>query len=61
LTEQEVLNGFSSQNFRVVFKEEEQVEGCVMTQGSPNLGNGRIILIGEAAGFMYLNSEGIPQ
>ena len=50
---------FLSRNFKVVFEKEERVEGCVMRQGPPNLGSGRIILTGEAAGFMYLNGEGI--
>ena len=30
-----------------------------MRQGPPNLGMGRTLLTGEAAGFMYLNGEGI--
>ena len=50
---------FLSQNFGVVFEKEERIEGCVMRQGPPNLGNDRIILTGEAAGFIYLNGEGI--
>ena len=50
---------FLSRNFKVVFAKEERVEGCVMRQGPPNLGSDRIILTGEAAGFMYLNGEGI--
>jgi len=50
---------FLSENFDVVFDKQERVEGCVVRQAPPNLGNGRTILTGEAAGFMYLNGEGI--
>lgn len=34
-------------------------EGCQMELAPPNLGEGRVILTGEAAGFVYLNGEGI--
>ncbi len=50
---------FLSQNFKVVLRKEERVEGCAFRQGPPNLGGDRIILTGEAAGFIYLNGEGI--
>ncbi len=50
---------FLSENFNVVFGEEERVEGCVLRLSPPDLGSGRVILTGEAGGFMYLNGEGI--
>lgn len=55
----EIFKKFLENEFRVVFERQERVEGCVMRMGPPNLGKGRIILTGEAAGFMYLNGEGI--
>ncbi len=55
----EDFKGFLSDNFKVVFGKQERVEGCVVRQGPPNLGSDRTILTGEAAGFMYLNGEGI--
>ena len=50
---------FLSENFNVVFGKKERVEGCVLRLSSPDLGNGRVILTGEAGGFLYLNGEGI--
>ncbi|SPD72385.1 FAD dependent oxidoreductase [uncultured Desulfobacterium sp.] len=55
----EAFKRFLSENFGVVLEEEERNEGCVLRQAPPNLGAGRVILTGEAAGFMYLNGEGI--
>ncbi len=55
----EKFKEFLSQNFKVVFGEEERVEGCVLRLAPPYLGGDRTILTGEAAGFMYLNGEGI--
>ncbi len=55
----EDFKGFLSRNFDVDFEKAERIEGCVMRQGPPNLGSDRILLTGEAAGFMYLNGEGI--
>jgi flavin-dependent dehydrogenase len=34
-------------------------EGCQMELAPPYLGQGRTILTGEAAGYIYLNGEGI--
>lgn len=48
-----------SDKFGVVFGQEERWEGCVVRAAEPNLGRGRVILTGEAGGFMYLNGEGI--
>jgi len=55
----EAFKKFLSENFGVVLEEEARDEGCVLRQAPPNLGAGRVILTGEAAGFMYLNGEGI--
>ena len=55
----EKVKALLSENFKVVFGKEELWEGCVLRQAQPNLGSGRVILTGEAAGFMYLNGEGI--
>ena len=58
-TSMEAFKRFLSENFDVVLEEEVRDEGCVLRQAPPNLGAGRVILTGEAAGFMYLNGEGI--
>lgn len=50
---------FLGDNFKVLPGEVERVEGCALRQLSPNLGEGRVLLTGEAAGFVYLNGEGI--
>ncbi len=50
---------FLSKNFNVVFGEQERIEGCVLRLSPPDLGKGRVLLTGEAGGFMYLNGEGI--
>ena len=55
----EAFKRFLSENFGVVLEEKERDEGCILRQAPPNLGVGRVILTGEAAGFMYLNGEGI--
>lgn len=50
---------YLSDAFKVVFKDQERVEGCVMKLAPPNLGRGNVLLTGEAAGIIYLNGEGI--
>ncbi len=55
----DLFKGFLSEQFKVVFSEEERVEGCVMRMAPPNLGSGNVLLAGEAAGLIYLNGEGI--
>lgn len=55
----ETFKSFLSDHFQVVFAEEERVEGCVMRQLPPDLGKGRVLLIGEAASIIYLRGEGI--
>ena len=55
----ETFKEFLAENFGVVLGKEARNEGCVLRQAPTNLGSGRVILTGEAAGFMYLNGEGI--
>ena len=55
----EVFKKFLSDEFKVVFKEQERVEGCMLRLAPPSLGKGNVLLTGEAAGMMYLNGEGI--
>ncbi len=55
----EVFKGFLSDEFKVVFGEQERVEGCMMRLAPPDLGKENILLTGEAAGIIYLNGEGI--
>jgi len=50
---------FLNENFQVVLLDMERDEGCVSRQSPPSLGEGRVLLTGEAAGMMYLNGEGI--
>jgi flavin-dependent dehydrogenase len=50
---------FLQEKFKVVLGEEERVEGCILKPAPLDLGRGRVLLTGEAAGFMYLNGEGI--
>jgi len=54
-----VFKQFLARNFQVALGEVERVEGCAVRQLPPNLGAGRVLLAGEAAGFVYLNGEGI--
>jgi len=55
----ENFKAFLTKEFNVAFGEQERVEGCVLRLSPPDLGKGRVILTGEAGGFMYLNGEGI--
>ncbi len=55
----ETLVAFLAENFKVKLGERERQEGCQLTLPTPNLGENRVILTGEAAGQMYLNGEGI--
>lgn len=55
----EVFKKFLVDEFKVVFKEQERVEGCMMKLAPPALGKGNVLLTGEAAGMIYLNGEGI--
>jgi len=55
----EAFKVFLREQFHVALEQEERVEGCILHPGPPDLGKGKILLTGEAAGFMYLNGEGI--
>lgn len=55
----ETFKTFLKENFKVVLGAQERVEGCLLKPGPPELGRGRVLLTGEAGGFMYLNGEGI--
>jgi menaquinone-9 beta-reductase len=54
-----VFKQFLADRFQVALGEADRVEGCAVRQLPPNLGAGRVLLTGEAAGFVYLNGEGI--
>jgi len=55
----EAFKAFLAAQFGVVLGEEQRCEGCLLRMAPPNLGSGRLLLTGEAAGCMYLNGEGI--
>jgi flavin-dependent dehydrogenase len=55
----ETFKGFLLENFKMRLGEQDRVEGCIMKPGPPDLGSGRVLLTGEAAGLIYLNGEGI--
>ena len=53
------FKSFLSEGFQVEFGEMERDEGCIYRLSNPLLGKGRILLVGDAAGLVYLNGEGI--
>lgn len=55
----EAFKRFLNETFQVVLKDMDRDEGTVMRLAPPFLGKDKVILTGEAAGFMYLNGEGI--
>ena len=55
----ETFKRFLADQFQVSLGEVDRSEGCTVRQLPPNLGSGRVLLTGEAAGFVYLNGEGI--
>ena len=55
----QLFKKFLAEQFQVVLGGTERSEGCTIRQLPPNLGAGRVLLIGEGAGFVYLNGEGI--
>jgi len=55
----EAFKQFLADEFKVVFGDLKRDEGCVVRMAPPNLGQGRVLLTGEAGGFVYLNGEGI--
>ena len=55
----EAFKTFLRENFRVILGPQERVEGCIIKMWPPDLGLGRVLLTGQAGGFIYLNDEGI--
>jgi len=55
----ETFKGFLRENFKVTLGRTERVEGCIIKMWPPDLGRGRVLLTGQAGGFIYLNDEGI--
>lgn len=55
----EKFKAFLSKECDVVFEKMVRDEGCIIRLGPPLLGSGNVLLAGEAAGFIYLNGEGI--
>ncbi|MDY0013531.1 MAG: NAD(P)/FAD-dependent oxidoreductase [Rhodocyclaceae bacterium] len=55
----ETFRRFLVEEYGVGLGEKWRDEGCQMMFARPVLGEGRVILTGEAANFMYLNGEGI--
>lgn len=53
------LRKLLADEFGVKLGEQWRDEGCQMELAPPYLGKGRVLLTGEAAGFVYLNGEGI--
>jgi len=54
---------FLSKRLKIEFLEKKRGEGCVLNdmfmRGDFCLGGERVLFVGEAAGFLYLNGEGI--
>lgn len=50
---------FLSRDFNVVFAAQQRDEGCLIRMAPPHFGQDRVVLAGEAGGFIYLNGEGI--
>ena len=46
---------FLKENFKVMLGQHERAEGCIIKMWPPNPGSGRVLLVGEAGGFRYLN------
>jgi len=55
----EVFKRFLRENFKVQLGPQDRVEGCIIKMWPPDLGRGRVLLTGQAGGFLYLNDEGI--
>jgi flavin-dependent dehydrogenase len=55
----EKFKAFLAKHFRVVFGDMMRDEGCDVRLSPPHLGTGNVLLVGEAASFLYLNGEGI--
>ncbi|QTA86972.1 NAD(P)/FAD-dependent oxidoreductase [Desulfonema magnum] len=50
---------FLAEKFNIVFKDKQREEGCVLKIAPPYFGRDNVLLVGDAAGLMYLNGEGI--
>lgn len=55
----ETFKSFLRENFKVKLGRKDRAEGCVIKMWPPDLGRGRVLLTGQACGFIYLNDEGI--
>jgi flavin-dependent dehydrogenase len=55
----ERFKGFLRENFKVILGQKERAEGVIIKMWPPDLGCGRVLLTGQAGGFIYLNDEGI--
>lgn len=55
----QVFREFLTRDFKVIFGDQKRDEGCLIRMAPPCLGDGRVLLAGEAGGFIYLNGEGI--
>ena len=55
----EKLKALLAEKFDVRLGERWRDEGCQLALAPPFLGQGRVLLTGEAAGHIYLNGEGI--
>ncbi len=55
----EAFKKFLMENFKAVLGQHERAEGCVIKMWPPNPGCGRVLLAGDAGGFMYLNDASI--
>lgn len=45
--------------FHIEFDQIERDEGCILRLSKPFLGKDKVLLVGDAAGLVYLNGEGI--
>lgn len=58
-TSMQSFRDFLSAEFGVAFAAQKRDEGCLIRMAGPCFGDGRVLLAGEAGGFVYLNGEGI--
>jgi len=55
----EAFKKFLQENFKVVLGPQERSEGCEIKMWPADPGRGRVLLAGDAGGFMYLNDASI--
>jgi flavin-dependent dehydrogenase len=55
----QAFRDFLARDFKVNFGGLKRDEGCLIRMAPPCPGDGRVLLAGEAGGFIYLNGEGI--